>query len=254
MTHVPPTQVLDDPDRHAQCAPRLGPRPESCGRGEGLRIGLYACPWPRRRLGTEGPGRSAVRLSGRRPTSTHWGSCCSRPSPAAECRRSQAVPSPVLAEPAVVPSPRREAVPVALRRPENSGTPGRARQQAGDRTYPDGPAHARSVDEDADNLTTENNAERGPEEARQQRQERQERQQGREREESRKGLIEGKGCQTITGRISGGSRHCGVTCGIARCLRSRRCATASLRSSFVARSGAFHTRCWLLPQWKTARS
>ena len=58
-------------------------------------------------------------------------------------------------------SPRREAVPVALRRPENSGTPGRARQQAGDRTYPDGPAHARSVDEDADNLTTENNAERG---------------------------------------------------------------------------------------------
>ena len=60
-----------------------------------------------------------------------------------------------------MPSPRREAVPVALRRPENSGTPGRARQQAGDRTYPDGPAHARSVDEGADNLTTENNAERG---------------------------------------------------------------------------------------------
>jgi hypothetical protein len=50
-------------------------------------------------------------------------------------------------------------VPVALRRPENSGTPGRARQQAGDRTYPDRPTHARSVDEGADHRTTENDAE-----------------------------------------------------------------------------------------------
>ena len=254
MTHVPPTQVLDDPDRHAQCAPRLGPRPESCGRGEGLRIGLYACPWPRRRLGTEGPGRSAVRLSGRRPTSTHWGSCCSRPSPAAECaaarpfpaRYSRSLPSCCRLVARLCPSPAggrkiRAHLAVHDNKPATGRTP-TAR-----------PTLAASTRVQTTGLPRTTRRE-VPEEARQQRQERQERQQGREREESRKGLIEGKGCQTITGRISGGSRHCGVTCGIARCLRSRRCATASLRSSFVARSGAFHTRCWLLPQWKTARS
>ena len=84
-----------------------------------------------------------------------------RAAPQPVAPQLQVVPRPALVEPAVVPSPRRAAVPVALRRSENLGTPGRARQQAGDQTHPDRAAHAPSVDKGADKRTTENNAEKG---------------------------------------------------------------------------------------------
>jgi eukaryotic-like serine/threonine-protein kinase len=121
-------------------------------------VGALACL----AAATLGGGLLLIGVEASSPTQAGRMTQPAAPAPQAAAPQLQVVPSPVLVEPAVVPSPRRAAVPVALRRPKNSGTPGRAGQQAGDRTYPDGPVHARGVDdESAGNRTTENDAEKG---------------------------------------------------------------------------------------------